>query len=104
MAAVFEINKGINKPLVFKGLKAQYILYLAVGATGLLLFFAILYLCGVNTYLCIGIVIPPGIIVYTTIQRFSKKYGEHGLMKLAARKKLPTHIRISSRSFFQHFN
>ena len=35
MATVYYINKGINKPIVFKGLKAQYIGYLAVGLVGL---------------------------------------------------------------------
>ena len=32
----YTINKGINAPLVFKGLKAQYIAYLAVGLVVLL--------------------------------------------------------------------
>jgi len=28
MSSVYKINKGINKPIEFKGLKAQYIAYL----------------------------------------------------------------------------
>ena len=40
---MYQINKGINKPIEFKGLKAQYIGYLAVGLVILLIGFAIMY-------------------------------------------------------------
>ena len=33
MSSVYTINKGVNKPIEFKGLKAQYIAYLAVEPT-----------------------------------------------------------------------
>ena len=36
--------KGINKPLEFKGLKAQYIWYLGGGLVALLILFAIMYI------------------------------------------------------------
>jgi hypothetical protein len=36
MASVYQINKGVGKPIVFRGLKAQYIAYLAVGLVVLL--------------------------------------------------------------------
>jgi hypothetical protein len=28
MSSIYQINKGVSKPIVFKGLKAQYIAYL----------------------------------------------------------------------------
>lgn len=46
--SVYTINKGINKPVEFKGLKAQYIWYLGGGLIMLLILFAILYICGVT--------------------------------------------------------
>jgi hypothetical protein len=46
----YSINKGINKPIEFKGLKAQYIGYLGGGLGYLLVLFAILYLIGAAVY------------------------------------------------------
>ena len=41
--SVYSVNKGINKSIEFKGLKAQYIWYLGGGVVALLILFAILY-------------------------------------------------------------
>jgi hypothetical protein len=49
--AVYHINKGINKPIEFKGLKAQYIGYLAAGLVALLIFFAVMYISGLPVYI-----------------------------------------------------
>ncbi|MBD0288989.1 MAG: DUF4133 domain-containing protein, partial [Flavisolibacter sp.] len=38
--SVYQINKGINKPIEFKGFKAQYIWYLGGGLVALLILFA----------------------------------------------------------------
>ena len=48
-SSIYGINKGINKPIEFKGLKAQYIWYLGGGLAGLLVLFGVLYISGVNT-------------------------------------------------------
>jgi hypothetical protein len=56
MATVYHINKGINKPIVFKGLKAQYIAYLAVALVLLLILFAILYICGLSMYIILPVI------------------------------------------------
>lgn len=100
MSTVYEINKGINRSLEFRGIKAQYIVYLAMGLVFLLLFFAIIYIIGVNTYLCVIIVLGAGAGLFTTVQRFSKKYGEHGLIKKTAQARLPSFVTISSRKIF----
>ena len=44
--SVYQINKGINKSIEFKGLKAQYIWYFAGGVIALLILFAIMYIIG----------------------------------------------------------
>jgi hypothetical protein len=51
---VYQINKGINKPIEFKGLKAQYIGYLAGGLVALLILFAVIYIVGLPVYVCIA--------------------------------------------------
>ena len=100
MATVYEINKGINRSIEFKGIKAQYIIYLAAGLVSLLLLFAILYVCHTNIYVCLGIILSAGCALVMTVQTYSKKYGEHGLTKRAAQRKLPRCIRSYSRQFF----
>jgi len=100
MSTVYEINKGINRSIEFKGIKAQYIIYLAVGMVALLLLFSILYITGVNIYVCLSIILPGGGAFVFYIQRFSRKYGEHGLVKKMAAARLPLAIVSRSRNLF----
>lgn len=100
MGTVYSINKGINQPITFQGLKAQYIGYLAAGLVGLLITYAVLYICGVNTWLCLGLVAGSGVSLVMTVTRLSKKYGAHGLLKRNARGKLPYSLRFRSRRVF----
>ncbi|MES2375406.1 MAG: DUF4133 domain-containing protein [Bacteroidota bacterium] len=96
----YQINKGINRPIEFKGLKAQYIGYLGGGLVGLLVLFAVLYLISMPVYLCILIIISLGSALFYKIFGLSHKYGEHGLMKRNARRHLPTYLKFKSRRFF----
>ena len=98
--SVYQINKGINKPIEFKGLKAQYIWYLGGGLLALLILFAVLYICGVNTFLCLGIVAGLGTMLFVYIYKLSHTYGEHGMMKRIARKGVPKLLKAKSRKFF----
>src|SRR3954468_13018460 len=99
-SSIYGINKGINKPIEFKGLKAQYIGYLAGGLVGLLLLFAILYISGVNTYVCLATILLLGFVLFTWVYRLSNRYGEHGLMKKMASRQIPKVIRNNSRKIF----
>ena len=49
--SVYLINKGINKPILFHGLRAQYILYAGAIITGDTLLFAVLYISGINSWI-----------------------------------------------------
>ena len=89
----YLINKGVNRPLEFKGLKAQYIAYLAAGLLALLLLFAKLYFIGLPTVLCLLFVITAGTALFVFVMRYSSKYGEHGLMKETAWRKTPICLR-----------
>src|SRR5580765_6489801 len=79
--SVYQINKGINKPVEFKGLKAQYIWYLGGGLICLMILFAIMYISGINPFVCVGIILIAGACLFVRIYRLSAKYGEHGLKK-----------------------
>lgn len=100
MNTVYKINKGINKSVEFKGLKAQYIWYLGGGLLGLLILFAILYIAGLNTFCCLGIVLSGGTILFINVYKLSNKYGEYGMMKKAARRSIPKVIKSNSRNIF----
>jgi hypothetical protein len=98
--SVYTINKGINKPVEFRGLKAQYIWYLGGGLIVLLILFAIFYICGVNTFICLAIVLLAGTALFMYVYKLSRKYGEHGMMKALAKKKVPAIIKSYSRKTF----
>ena len=104
MATIYEINRGINRSIEFRGIKAQYILYLAGGMVGLLLLFAVAFIIGINIYICVGSVFVAAFFLLSAVQPYSKQYGEHGLIKKAAQARMPSYITISSRNIFIHLN
>lgn len=98
--SVYQINKGINQSIEFRGLKAQYIWYLGGGVVGLLVVFAVLYFIGLPSLVCVGIVGATGTFLVMKLYSMSNRYGEHGLMKALARKQVPKSIRSRSRKLF----
>ncbi|RZM12445.1 MAG: DUF4133 domain-containing protein [Pedobacter sp.] len=100
MATVYQINKGVSKPIVFKGLKAQYIAYLAIGLVMLLLSFAILYISGLNLLIVLPLILLAGTALFLVTFRLSHEFGEHGLMKYLAKKGLPRYLCFRSRRIF----
>lgn len=88
----FNINKGIGRTVEFKGLKAQYLFIFAGGLLGILILVMILYIAGANSYACLSI--GAGGASFTVWKTFTlnNKYGEHGLMKLAGKKRHPRYI------------
>jgi hypothetical protein len=97
---MYQINKGINRPIEFKGLKAQYIGYLGGGLVGLLLLFTILYLLGTPVYICMAFIAGLAGALFHQVFSLSRKYGEHGLMKKMARKYLPDYLKFKTRRIF----
>ncbi len=98
--SVYTINKGINKPIEFRGLKAQYIWYLGGGLLALLILFAVLYICGVNTFVCLGIIVISGTTLFIHVYKLSHKYGQHGMMKSIAKRSIPQTVKSYTRKTF----
>ncbi|MCY0976847.1 DUF4133 domain-containing protein [Chryseobacterium wangxinyae] len=97
----YHINKGIGRTVEFKGLKAQYLFIFAGGLLGLLILVMIMYMAGVNTYICLSIGgLTSSVLIWQTFS-LNRKYGEHGLMKLGAKKKHPKYI-ISRKCIFRY--
>lgn len=93
----YNINKGIGRTVEFKGLKAQYLFIFAGGLLGVLVFVMVMYMAGVYTYLCLFLGITTSSILIWQTFSLNRRYGEHGLMKLGAKKRHPKYI-ISRRS------
>ena len=90
--AEYPINKGIGRPVEFKGLKAQYLFLFAGGLLAAFILFIILYMAGAGQWLCIGFgAVCASILVWLTFH-LNAKYGQYGLMKLAAVKYHPRYI------------
>ncbi|MBD3906076.1 DUF4133 domain-containing protein [Chryseobacterium sp. Ch-15] len=97
----YNINKGIGRTVEFKGLKAQYLFIFAGGLLGILVFIMIMYIVGVHTYVCLFLGgSSAGLLIWQTFS-LNRKYGEHGLMKVGAKKKHPKYI-ISRKSLFRY--
>lgn len=88
----YDINKGVNRPIEFRGLKAQYIYYLAIGLAVLLVAFSLMYIAAVPVYLCLPVVLVAGSGLFMGVYRYSHRYGEYGLMKAIASRQVPAAI------------
>ena len=100
MNSIYEINKGINKSVEFKGLRAQYIWYAGGGMMILLVLYSIMYVLGVNTYVCLALIGILGGLMLMKIYAMSNKYGEFGMMKAMAARSVPAVVKSYSRSVF----
>ena len=84
--AEFNINKGIGQSVEFKRLKAQYLFIFAGGLLAVFVLFVILYLAGINQWVCIGLgVSSASLLVWQTFAL----NREHGLMKRMANRNHP---------------
>ena len=99
-ASVYNINKGINKSIEFKGLKAQYIWYLGAGLLGLLILYAVMYIIGLNSFICLGIIVLAATALIIKVYGLSNKYGAHGMMKAIAKRSVPKVVKCRSRKIF----
>lgn len=90
--AEYVINKGVGKSVEFKGLRAQYLFVFAAGLLAVFILFVILYMVGVSQWVCIGFGVSAALTLVLSTFRLNEKYGEHGLMKLWARRSHPRYL------------
>lgn len=99
----YNVNKGIGKSVEFKGLKSQYLFIFAGGLLSVFVVFVIMYMVGISQWVCIGFgVISASVLVWFTF-RLNAQYGEHGLMKMLAKRQHPHYLinRRAPRRLFQ---
>lgn len=93
MNSVYQINKGVDRPVVFRGLTAQYIWWLGGGILCCLLLFALLYLLSVSMLVCVLLVTVLAVAWICQVYRLSKRYGEDGMMKKMAAGAIPKWVK-----------
>jgi len=98
--SVYPVNKGINKSVEFKGLRAQYIWYLGAGILALMVLYGTMYILGIPSLICVPVIIAAGTGVVMKVYGLNGKYGEHGMMKEMAKRKIPRVIKCNSRKVF----
>ena len=101
--AEYPVNRGIGKPVEFKGLKSQYLFIFAGGLLAVFVVFIVMYMAGTGQWVCIAFgAVSASILVWLTF-RLNAKYGEHGLMKMLAEKRHPRYL-IRRRKIFRMLN
>ena len=88
----YTVNRGIGKPVEFKGLKSQYLFIFCGGLLAVFVVFIVLFMAGVNQWLCIGFIVSASLLLVWQTFRLNARYGTHGLMKAAARKRHPRYV------------
>ena len=104
MSTTYIINRAVDKPIEFRGLKAQYILYAGGVLVGDIFLFAILYICRVDSWICVLLSFGLGGGGVTMLYKSCKKYGPYGLAKKRAAKRVPSSIRSNSLTIFSLLN
>jgi ABC-type multidrug transport system fused ATPase/permease subunit len=99
----YQVNKGIGKPPEFNGLQSQYLFIFAGGLLAVFVMFVILFMAGVNEWICILIGGGAATVLVWLTFSLNRKYGAHGLMKLQARMYLPRYLinRLRLSRFFK---
>jgi hypothetical protein len=100
MSSIYHINKGINKPINFKGLQGQYIGWLAAGLVTLLILFAVLYISGLQMLWVLPLIFVLGCGLFLGTNHLSQRFGINGLEKFLARRRLPVYLKFKSRRIF----
>ncbi|MDR0606509.1 MAG: DUF4133 domain-containing protein [Bacteroidales bacterium] len=94
----YTVLKGINKTVEFKGLRAQYLIYFAVGIITLFMLFIVLRMFNANIFGSLITVLSLALILIAVVFHMNAKYGRYGLMKQQARRRCPRFL-ISRKSF-----
>jgi len=100
MPTVYKIHRRVNAPIEFNGLKAQYILYAGGVIVGDLFLFAILYIAGISSWICLVVCCGLGSAGVGGAYHLSHRYGEYGWRKRRARRGVPKVLCATSRQVY----
>ncbi|WP_426491349.1 DUF4133 domain-containing protein [Hymenobacter sp. 102] len=101
---VYDLNRGINKPVEFKGLVGSNIYFLVAGTGLVFALFVTCYLAGVPLVPTVLLTFLAGGGMWAGVFALNRRFGEHGLMKAAARRAAPRYITNRHSRLFQRLN
>ncbi|MBP5259681.1 MAG: DUF4133 domain-containing protein [Paludibacteraceae bacterium] len=87
----YPVNKGVGKSVEFKGIRAQYVLYLAIGV---LLSFLLFFVCSFIFVQWLAVLVCMVAILLTVggVVFLNARFGEHGMTQFHAQRVLPGRI------------
>lgn len=88
----YTINKGVNRPLDFYGLKETYIFYFAGGVTCAIVSYFILQFLIAWVAILVALLI--AVASYAVTYYLNDKYGANGLSKRMAQNACPKRIQL----------
>ena len=100
----YDLHRGINKPVEFKGLVGSNIYFLVAGIGLTFALFVTMYLVGLPLLATVLVTFVAGGGMWAGVFALNRKYGEHGLMKASARRSSPKYITNRHSRLFQHLN
>ncbi|HVV07247.1 MAG TPA: DUF4133 domain-containing protein [Puia sp.] len=100
MYTVFKVHRRVNAPVEFKGLKGQYILYAGASVIACMVLFAILYLVGVNSYICLPVCFGIGALCIGRAFHLSQHYGIYGWRKRRRARASPGALKSGTRRVY----
>ena len=92
----YILQRRINAPLQFRGLKGRYIFYGGGMLVGTLVLFIILYIAGVNPLASLVVSLGIGVAGIGGIYRLSDRLGEHGWRKRRIAGRIPHSLSVNS--------
>ncbi|MDO6433044.1 DUF4133 domain-containing protein [Flavitalea sp. BT771] len=100
MHTLYQVHRRVNTPIELNGLKGQYILYAGGTVLADLFLFAILYIAGVSSWVCLVLCFGMGVLGIGTAYHFSGRYGVYGWRKQQMAKQFPKALRSAGRSLY----
>ena len=88
----FSINRGIGRSAEFGGLKSKYLFICAGGLLCLFVLLTVFFIAGLNHTVCIIFGVAAAVVLVYGSIRLNEKYGEHGLMKVQAKRNHPRFV------------
>ena len=86
----YPVNRGIGKPVEFKGLKSQYLFIFCGGLLAVFVVFIVLFMAGVNQWLCIGFIVSASLLLVWQTFPAQRQVRHARADEAAARKRQPT--------------
>ena len=66
----------------------------------MMIVFTVMYIIGISPYVCVGLILVAGTVLFMYVYKLSNTYGEHGMMKKVAKRGIPKVIKSYNRKLF----